>query len=121
MAAAREQADERRLERVRLEVQRGDVTLQVVDRDERQAARPGERLRRGEADEQRADEAGAARDGDAVDVVEAARPPRRAPPQHRDDELEVPPRRDLGHDPAEARVQVGLRGDDVRADLARRR
>ena len=37
----------------------------------------------------------------------------------RDDELEVPPRRDLGDDAAEARVQLGLRGDDVGEDLAR--
>ena len=36
------------------------------------------------------------------------------------DELEVPPRRDLGDDAAEARVQLGLRRDDVRADLALR-
>ena len=32
--------------------------------------------------------------------------------------LEVPPRRDLGHDTAVARMQLRLRRDDVRADLA---
>ena len=37
---------------------------------------------------------------------------------HRRDQLEVAPRRDLGHDAAEARVQLGLRRDDVRDDLA---
>ena len=37
MAAAREQAEERRLERVGLEVERRDVALEVVDRDERDA------------------------------------------------------------------------------------
>ena len=79
VTAAREQADERRLQRVRLEVERGDVALQVVDGHERQAPRPGERLRRGEADEEGADEARPARDGDPVDVLEARRRPPRAP------------------------------------------
>ena len=54
--AAREQARERRLERVGAEVERRDVALQVVDRDERQPARPGDRLGRREPDEQRADQ-----------------------------------------------------------------
>ena len=76
MAAAREQAEERRLERVRLEVERGDVSVQVVDRHERQAARPGERLRGGEPDEERADQARALRDRDGLDVVERRASPR---------------------------------------------
>src|SRR5205807_1166476 len=59
VAAAREQAEEGRLDRVRLQVERGDMPVQMVDRVQRQAPRPGDRLRRGEADEQRADEAGA--------------------------------------------------------------
>ena len=33
---AREQAEERRLDRLRLQVERGDVSIQMVDRDERQ-------------------------------------------------------------------------------------
>ena len=36
----------------------------------------------------------------------------------RRDELEMPARGDLGDDAAVLRVQVGLRGDDVREDLA---
>ena len=39
----------------------------------------------------------------------------------RRDQLEVPPRGDLRNDPAEAGVQLGLGGDDVRPDLPRRR
>ena len=54
---AREQARERRVERVGREVQGRHVGAEVVDRDERQATRPRERLRGGEADEQGADEA----------------------------------------------------------------
>ena len=110
--AAREQAEERRLERIGLEVERRDVALEVVDGDERQPARPGERLRRGEADEQRADEPGPLGDGDSLDVVErhAGRSERLA--HDRSDELEVAPRRDLGHDAAVAGVEIGLRRDD---------
>ena len=117
MAAARQQAQERRLDRVGPEEEGRDVAVQVVDRRQRQAARPGERLRRGDADEERADKARALRDRDRVDVVE--RRPRFAErlAHDRDDELEMSPRRDLGHDAAIARVQLGLRGDDVRADL----
>ena len=48
MAAGREQAEERRLERFRLEVERRDVPVQVVDRCERQASPPRQRLGRGE-------------------------------------------------------------------------
>ena len=118
MPAAREQAEERRLERVGLEVERRDVTVQVVDRRERQPARPRERLRRGDADEQRADQPGPARDGDELDVVERRAGVAERLPHDRQDELQVPPRRDLGHDAAEPRVQVRLRGDDVGADLS---
>ena len=70
MAAAREQARERRLERVGLEVERRDVPLEVIDRDERQPARPRDRLRGRQADEQRTHEPRALRHADAVDVVE---------------------------------------------------
>ena len=119
VAAAREQAEKRRLDRVGLEVERGDVAVQMVDRRERQAARPGERLRRRDPDEQRADETRALRDRDGVDVVERRARLAERLAHDRGDELEVAPRRDLGDDAAVARVQVGLRGDDVRADLAR--
>ncbi len=92
--------------------------MQMVDRGERQPVRPRERLRGGDADEQRADEPRAARDADELEPVERCV---RVGERLADDghhELEMPPRRDLGHDAAEARVQVGLRGDDVREDLA---
>ena len=118
VAAAREQAQERRLDRVGPEEERRDVAVQVVDGRERQAARPGQRLRGRDADEQCADEPGALRDRDRVDVVERRSRLAERLAHDRDDELEMPPRRDLGDDAAVAGVQVGLRGDDVRADLA---
>ena len=61
------------------EVERRDVTLEVVDRDERDAARPGDRLGRREADEQRTDQARPARDADPRRRRRARRPPRREP------------------------------------------
>src|SRR5262249_18965677 len=46
VAAACEQAEERRLERLRSEVERGDVAGEMVDRDERQATRPSDAPKR---------------------------------------------------------------------------
>ena len=92
--------------------------VQVVDRDERKAARPCKRLGGGHADEQRADQPGALRDRDAVDAVERRAGLGERLADHRRDELEMTARRDLGDDPAEARVQVRLRRDDVRTQLA---
>ena len=116
--AAREEAGERRLEGLGPQVERRDVRAEMVDRHEREAARPGDRLRGREADEQRADETGALGDGDPADVVEA--PPRvverRA--QDRRNELEVPSRGDLRHHAAVPRVELGLRGDDRGEQLA---
>ena len=70
VAAGRQQADERRLERLGLEEVRGDVALQVVDRRQRQPARGREPLRRRDADQQRADQPRPLRDRDQLDVVE---------------------------------------------------
>ena len=118
MAAAREQARERRLEWVGRQVERRDVALEVVDRDERQVARPRDRLGGRDADEQRADEARALRDADAVDVVEPSPASSSASRDHRRDQLEVAPRRDLGHHAAVPRVKVRLRGHHRREQLA---
>jgi hypothetical protein len=117
VAAARKQAEERRLERLRLEVKRRDVPVQVVDRRERQPPGPCERLRRRDADEERADEPGPARDADEVEAVERRVRLAERLPDDGQHELEMAARRDLGHDAAEARVELGLRGDDVRPDL----
>jgi hypothetical protein len=114
VAAAREQAQERRVERVRLHVQGCDVPVQVVDRDEGQPLRPRDRLRGREADEERADEPGALRHGDALDVREARPRLGQRLAHDRRDELEVAPRRDLRHDAAVALVQQRLRRDHGR-------
>ena len=112
---------ERRLERLGAEIQGGHVALEMVDRREWEAPRPGECLGRGDADEERADEAWALRDGDPIDVVERHLRVVECRPHDRGHELEVPARRDLGDDASESRMQIGLRGDDGREHVAFRR
>ena len=90
------------------------MSMKMVDRDEGQASCPRDRLRGLQADEEGADQSRSARDGNAVDLVERVLGQRLAHDGHH--ELEVPPRRDLGDDAAVGSVQLGLRGDDVRAD-----
>ncbi len=58
VATAREQAEKGRLDRIRTEIERCHMTFEVIDWYQRQRSRPGDRLRRREADEQRADEPG---------------------------------------------------------------
>ena len=112
MAAAREQAEERRLDLDRVEIKRGNVSVEVVDWDQRQLARPRECLRSRNADEERTHESRPLCDGDGLDLRErdAAAVERLA--HHRPDELEVAARRDLRHDAAVARVQLILRRDN---------
>jgi hypothetical protein len=114
VAAAREQAQERGLERLVAQVERRDVPLQVVDGNEGQAVRPGDRLGGGESDEERPDEAGAACDRDAIDRRELDACLAKRLANDRRDELEMAARRDLGDDAPVASVQLVLRGDDGR-------
>ena len=116
MAAAREQAEERRLDPLGLEVERRDVAMQVIDRHQRQVVRPSKRLRGREADEQRTDETRPLRDRDGVDLRKLDPGLTESLARHRDNELEVSPRGHLRHDTPEASVQFGLGGDDVGED-----
>ena len=109
-----QQHQERRRQRLRLQVQRRDVAVQVADGDQRQAAREGQRLGGGEADQQRADQAGALGHGDGVDAVESDAGVVQRPLDHGHAQLQVAARGDLGHDPAVAGVQLGLGGDHAR-------
>ena len=90
------------------------MALQVVDRGQRQPPRGRQALGRGHADQQRAHQPRPLRHRDQLDLVQA-----RALQRLVDDgvdQLEVVPRRPLGHDAAEAVVHA-LGGHDVRADL----
>ena len=99
---------------VGLEVERRDVPLEVIHGDERHPARPRESLGGRDADEERTDEPGTLGHRDSLDLVE--RSVRRGERVAHDgrDELEVPARRDLRHDSAEAGVEIGLRRHDRR-------
>jgi hypothetical protein len=88
------------------------VALQVVDRHEREPTRPRDRLRRGDADEERADETRPLRHRHALHTFERRFRPLERLTHDRRDELEMPPRRDLGNDAAVALVQPRLRGHD---------
>ena len=101
--------------RSRRERERRDVPAQVVDGRERQPARPGDRLARGEAHEQRADQPRALRRRDERDLVERDRGVLERRLDDGADELEVPARGHLRHDPAEALVQLRLRAPDRRS------
>jgi hypothetical protein len=117
VAARGDQAEERRLDRIGGEEVGRHVALQVVDRRQRKPARSRQPLGRRDPDQQRADEPRPLRHRDERDVVEpASRLPQRVV-DDRVDQLEMVPRRDLRHDPAEAVVHA-LRGDDRRAHLA---
>ena len=118
VAAAREQAQKRRLERFGLEIERGDMPVEVVDGGERQTSRPRDRLRRCHAHQQGADQPGPGRDADQLDLVEPGAALCEGLADHRRDELEMPPRGNLGDNASVSCVQVGLRRDDVRADPA---
>src|SRR5262245_1771390 len=117
VASAREQAEKGRLDGVGLKVQRGDVTVEMVDRDDGEPLRPRQRLRGRQPDEQRADQARAGGDRDAVDVVEGHVRLLLGLAEHREHELEMPARGHLGHDAPESGVEVRLRGDDIRPDV----
>ena len=78
--------------------------MQMVDGMERQAKRPGERLRGRHADEQGADEPRLRRDRDRIEVAELDVRAVECVTYDGDDELEMPPRRHLRHHTAESGV-----------------
>ena len=105
---------ERRGELRILEPSRVEVGLEVVDTDVREAGHERERLRRAHADEQRAREAGTVARGDGADVGELESGFTERVGDHRVDELDVRPARDLGHDTAVLRVELDLARHDRR-------
>ena len=118
MPPACEKARERRLERIRGEVERRDVGPQMVDGDEREAPRPREGLRGRDPDEERPDQSRPLRDAYPVHVPERGPCVVERGADHGGHELEVPPGGDLRHDTAVARMEVRLGGDDGRQDDA---
>ena len=92
------------------------VALEMIDRKQRLAGGERDRLGRGQADEDAADEAGAGGRGDRVDVGEAEA---RLAKRRGDDaveRLDMGARGDLGDDPAEGGMVGDLREHDVGQD-----
>ena len=120
VAAAGDQAHERRLEGPRSPARRKFAATwpcRWSTAANGSSPRRRDRLRAREADEQRADQARALGGGHQLDLVQAAAGPRQGLVDDGVDQLEVVARGDLGHDPAEAGVLL-LGGDHVGADRA---
>ena len=90
----------------------------MVDADDRLAERVAQRLGGLDADEQRAHQARAGGDGDAVEVGELDAGLGGRATQDRHDGGDVLARRHLGHDAAVLRVHLDLRRHDVGTDPA---
>ena len=98
------------------EPRRKRMRLEVIDGEERRLAHERNRLRRGEADDDAADQPGAGRRRDAVDVGKAARG---LAHRGRDDDVEhldMGARRDLRNHAAERRMLLDLRQHHVGQD-----
>ena len=96
-----------------LHKERVEMGLEVMDGDEGFAVRPGECLGRLDAHQEAADEAGAARDGDGLDVVPGSAGLFESRVDHRQAGFEVLARGDLRDDAAEAGVEFGLARDEI--------
>jgi len=88
----------------------------VVDRDQRQPPRGGNRLGGAEADQEGADQAGAGGHRDRLDVLQRNARFRQRCLDHRHRQLQMVARSHLGDDAAEAGVRLVLRGDHVGED-----
>ncbi len=118
VSAGDEQRDARGLERdtrpaVDAEEIRAHVSDEVVDAVQRDVEGHGERLRRADADHERAGEAGTRGDGDRVELAEGDARLGERRVDGGGERLEVRAGGDLGDDAAVARVLVHGAGDDV--------
>ena len=112
VAARHHERDERWFER-RVFTHRGvHVRLVMMHPDVRQPGREGKRLGCAHADEERAREPGTMHRRHRVELVECRSRLDECLLDDVADELDVGPARDLGHHAAEARVQIGLAGDN---------
>jgi hypothetical protein len=91
------------------------VALQVVDRDQRQPPRGGDRLGGADPDQEGADQPRPDRDRDRLDLLQPHPGLAQRRLDHRRGQFEVLSRGDLGDDAAEGGV-LGLRGDQVDDD-----
>ena len=118
MAARDHEREERKAGRLRFEEGGVDVTFEVVHADERQAAGIGDGLGHGAPDQEAADQSRPLGDREPVELGQAQAGDLERPPHDRPHDLEMPPRRQLGHDAAIRCMDVVLGGHDAREHLA---
>ena len=97
---------------------RQQMTLDMIHADHRDAARLRESLRKHQADQQRAHQAGTARDCDSFDVREAASGGVQRALDNRRDRDDVIPRREFRHDAAVCAMDVVLIRDSARTNFS---
>ena len=114
--AAGKETEERRLQRLGLEEVGGDVALKVVDRDQRQPPRRGDRLRGADPDQEGADQPGTGGDRHRLDLVERGARLLEGGLNYRRGQLQVVAGGDLRHDAPEPRMGSGLGGDHIGKD-----
>jgi len=90
------------------------MSRQVTDADDRQLARPGNRLSHVDPDQQAAHESGAAGHRDAIDLLPAGPGGFEGSFDHGDQRLQVGASGNLRDDAAEGGVELILRPDDIR-------
>src|SRR3990172_3794502 len=100
-----------------LEKRGENVALEMVDADQREPPDVGEGLRHRAADEERPDEARPLGHRDGLQIGEGDPGVTERLLDDRDDDLEVAPRRQLGHHAAVGRVDLVLGGHDGGQDL----
>ena len=103
---------------VRFEEDSMDVTLKMIHRNERLIERMCESLAIGNADEERANEAGTLRNANRVKIGEGQPRLEKSLPDDGHDLAEVFARGKFGHDAAVFAVNINLRGDDAGKNFA---
>ena len=93
------------------------MAFEMVDRLQRLAGRGGQRLGRHQPDDQPADQAGAGRGGDGVDIGERDAGIVKRRLDDAVERLDMGARGDLGNDAAECRMLLDLAEHDVGQDL----
>jgi hypothetical protein len=118
MAARDHEREERKAGRLCFEEGGVDVPFQMIHAHEGQAAGIGDRLGHGAPDQETADQSRPLGDREPVELGQAQAGDLERPPHDRPHDLEMPPRRQLGHDTAIRRMDVVLGGHDARQHLA---
>ncbi len=89
------------------------MRLQMIDRDQRRVVHQRDGFRRGETDDDAADQSGTGRRGDAAEVAESDAGFFHRGADNPVEHVDMGARSDLGHDAAERRMLVNLRAHDV--------